>query len=84
VGQHVGVRYRFSGETPAILELAADGIVLVTDRAQPGEEVTRAWTPAKPGAHQLRVRALAPDGTVLGSATLAVIGLPAGFRVQVP
>jgi len=84
VGQHVGVRCRFLGETPAILELAADGIVLDTDRVQPGQEVTHAWAPANPGSHRLRVRALATDGTVLDSASLMVIGLPAGSPVRVP
>ncbi|MFQ5858406.1 MAG: hypothetical protein ACE5LU_22625 [Anaerolineae bacterium] len=84
VGQHVGVRYRFTGETPAILELAADGVTLVADGVQPGQQVTHAWTPAKPGPHQVLVRALGLDGTVLDSAGLVVIGLPVGSRVQVP
>lgn len=83
VGQHVGVRYQFTGGTSAILELAVDGVVLNSDRAQPGQEATQAWTPAKPGAHQLRLRALAPDGTVVESASLTVIGLPSGSRVRV-
>lgn len=83
VGQHVGVRYRFTGETLAILELAVDGVVLNSDRAQLGQEVTQAWTPATPGPHQLRVRALAPNGAVVGSASLKVIGLPSGSRVRV-
>jgi len=83
-GQHAGVRYRFSGETPAILELAADGVTLVADQVQPGQEVMHAWTPARSGPHQLRVRALAPDGTLLDSVCVVVLGLPAGSSVQVP
>lgn len=84
VGQHAGVHYRFTGETPAIVELTADGIPLFTDWVGPGQAVTHAWTPATPGLHQLRVRALAPDGTVLSSTSVRVFGLPAGSPVQIP
>lgn len=83
-GQHVGVGYRFTGEAPAILALSADGITLARDWAQPGQAVIRAWTPTTLGLHQLRVRALASDGTVLDGAGLTVVGLPAGSRVRVP
>lgn len=84
VGQYVGVRYQLAGGRPAILELRADGIVLISQQVQPGQHVTHAWTPTRPGPHQLRVRALAPDGTLLDSAGLVVIGLLVGSRVQVP
>lgn len=84
VGQHIGVRYRFTGKTAATLELAADGVALRSDRVQPGQEVIYAWAPARPGLYRFRVRALAPDGTVLGSASLEVAGLPTGSRVRVP
>lgn len=84
VGQHVEVRYRFAGRTPAMLDLATDSVALATDWVEPGQEVAHAWTPDSLGLHQLCVRALGPDESILGNACLAVNGLSAGSPVRVP
>jgi len=83
VGQYIGVCYYFEGESPAVVVSLVDSEEIARELLQPGQKVTHAWTPAEPGAHELRVRVLAPDGTVQASSSLAVTGLPAGDRVHV-
>jgi len=84
VGQYIGVRYYLEGQLPAMLEFVPEGDEPVREWLRPGQAVTHAWAPAEPGPHELRVRVLAPDGTVQESSSLTVIGLPAGNRVHVP
>jgi len=84
VGQYIGVCYYFEGESPAVLEFVPEGGEPVREWVRPGQAVTHAWMPAEPGPHELRVRVLAPDGSVQASSSLAVTGLPASSRVHVP
>lgn len=84
VGQHVGVRYRFMGDTRIVLRLEVDGVVVCSDDVEPGQEVTHAWAPAEPRSYQVRVYAVSPAGSVLASASLAVFGLPVGSRARIP
>ncbi len=84
IGQHIGVQYRLASGAPARLELFADGVVLVSEWVEPGRDVTHAWTPTALGPHEVTVRGSSADGRLLGTASVAVIGLPPGSPVRAP